>query len=426
MASFTEFLEDYEKKEKERMEKYLKRLEEGKVSPDETYPPKDRFKNLKEPIAKSPSGGFSVWSMVPFYGSTLIPLIPRGDSKEFDDFYTAGKFGFSSKDIDKMIDIAKNTGRIQFFINFPPTFYKNLDFLEPLFREIEPPAVTETLDALITERKRWQYATEFDTLTSLGFEDFVKSTYGYAGIGGAYLKQKMEAYLRSYAGLKFLGHDDLADEIEYLMITNPPEALRWLIIFGNMFVRPSLSPLKEINNFSIEQFTEFVELGKNYGITPQATIPYEIGRFILEKLVRYPENLNSYWDIIQYYDDEELYKVLDALNEGVKEQNIDLIKDKKKDIPVILENVWAKTEKIKRNVKMARWSIGLVGGLSASLAGMGELGILAGLGFSAGDKIVGINLDSIGEKIAKFISPNYLVTIYDFKKKYRNKMYKNE
>ena len=426
MTSFKEFLEDYEKKEYERVEKYLQKLEKGKVSSDEIYPPKDRFKNLKEPMAKSPLQGFSVWSVVPFYGSTLIPLIPRGDTEKFDEFYTAAKFGFSSNDIDKMIDLVKDTGRIQFFINFPATFYKNLDFLEPLFRELEPPAVIDPLDALIAERKREQYAIEFDTLTSLGFEDFVKSIYSYTGIGGDYLKQKMGNYYRSYAGLKFLGYADLAYEIEELMITNQPEALRWLIIFGNMLVRPSLSPLKEINNFSTEQFTEFAELGKNYGITPQTTIPHEIGRFILEKLVRYPENLNALWDITQYYDDEELYKVLGALNEGVKKQNIDIIKDNKNDLSVILENVWAETGKIKRNTTIARWSIGLVGGLSASLVGMGAGGILAGLGLSAADEIRGLNSDSVSERVARFISPNYLVTLYDFKKKHENKMYTTE
>jgi len=331
MTSFKEFLEDYEKKEKERAEKYLKRLEEGKVCSADIYPQKDRFKNLKEPIAKSPLSGFPVWSVVPFYGSTLIPLIPRGDSKKFDELYTAGKIGFSSKDIDKMIDFVKDTGRIQFIINFSPTFYKNLEFLEPLFRELEPPAVIEPLDALIEERIRNEYATEFDTLTSLGFEDYIRLTYGYAGIGGAYLKQKMDAYLRSYAGLKFLGYDELADEIGYLMITDRPEALRWLVIFGNMFVRPSLSPLKEINNFSIGQLTEFIELGKNYGIKMQ-TIPYEIGKFILEKLIRYPETLDGCLDIMQHYDGEELYNVLGALNVGVKERNIDIIKNKKNDI----------------------------------------------------------------------------------------------
>ncbi|MBN2489023.1 MAG: hypothetical protein JXA98_08350 [Methanosarcinaceae archaeon] len=410
----------------ERVEKYLQRLEKGKVSSDEIYPPKDRFKNLKEPIAKSPLAGFSVWSMAPFYGSTLVPLIPRGDTEKFDDFYTTGKFGFSSKDIDKMIDLVKETGRIQFIINFPPTYYENLDFLEPLFRELEPPAVIEPLDALIAERKREEYAIEFDKLTSFGFEDFVKGTYGYAGIGRAYLKQKMGSYLRSYAGLKFLGYDDLVYEIEELMITNQPEALRRLIIFGNMLVRPSLSPLKEINNFNVEQFTELEELGGNYGFTPQTTIPNEIGRFILEKLVRYPENLNAFWDITQYYDDEELYKVLGALNDGVKKQNIDLIKDNQNDLSIIMENVWAETGKIKRNTKIARWSIGLGGGLSANLLGMGELGILAGLGISAADEIIGLNSDSVSEKIAKFISPNYLVALYDFKKKHENKMYKSE
>ena len=218
----------------------------------------------------------------------------------------------------------------------------------------------------------------------------------------------------------------MAYEIEELMITNQPKALRLLIIFGNMLVRPSLSPLKEINNFNIEQFTEFAESGKNYGITPQTTVPHEVGRFILEKLIRYPETLDGCLDTMQQYDDEEHYKVLNALNEGVKERKVDIIEDKRDNITEIFDNVWAETGKIKRKTKIARLSIGVVGSLSASLAGLEESGILAGLGLSTIDAIIGLNSDSVSEKVAKRISPNYLVTLYDFKKKHGNKMYKNE
>jgi hypothetical protein len=118
---------------------------------------------------------------------------------------------------------------------------------------------------------------------------------------------------------------------------------------------------------------------------------------------------------MQHYDDKELYKVLNALNEGVKERKIDLIEDKRDNITEILDNVWKETDKIKYKADIARLGVGLVGGLSASFSG---IGILAGLGFSTIDKIVALKLDSMGEKLAKFFSPNYLVTIYDFKKKH--------
>jgi len=99
MSSFEEFLEDYEKKELERIRKFLKRLEEGKVSLGEIYPPKNRFIKLKEPIAFSPTGA-PVWSVVPFYGSTIINLVPRSDKSKFDEIHNL--YGeFTSRDIDK-------------------------------------------------------------------------------------------------------------------------------------------------------------------------------------------------------------------------------------------------------------------------------------------------------------------------------------
>jgi len=410
MTSFKEFLEDYEKKEMEKVSKFLKRLEEGKA--DEMYPPKNRFIKLKEPIAYP--GRFSVWGVVPFYGSTIIFLDAMSDRKKFDEYCNKVlKLGFTSRDIDEMVDLVRNTGRIQFTLKFAPTFYKNLEFLEPLFRELEPPILPNTLSTLIGEKYK-EYCTEFDTLASFGFYEGIWSFCEYLGLDESYFTEIAKKYIFGYAALKFLGYEELVEEIGYLMITNPSEANKWFTLFGSMIAIPSLTYPKGIFNFSKEELTEVYELGKDYGIKPQA-IPYEIGKFILEKLVRYPETIDGCWEIIQHYDDNELYKVLNALNEGVKKRKIDIIEEKRDNMAEILDNVWTETDKIKLKADVARLSIGLVGGLSANLSG---IGILAGLGFSVIDKIVGLKLDSIGEKIAKFFSPNYLVTIYDFKKKY--------
>jgi len=410
MSSFKEFLEDYEKKELERIEKFLKRLEEGKISLGEIYPPKNRFIKLKEPIAFSPAGA-PVWSVVPFYGSTIITLVPRSDKSKFDEFHNLSE-GFTSRDIDKMIDLVKETGRIQFVISNFPTFYKNLEFLEPLFTELNPPMIPNTLLAIIGERKYKEYFTEFDTLAQFGFKRYI-SHFVDTRLGKDYIHKIAGDYAFSYIALKFLGYDELVEEIEYLMITNPHRACQLFTVFGNMIALPSFNSLKGICNFRQEELTAAYELGKPYGIEPRA-IPCEIGRFILRKLVRYPENLNGCWEIIQYYDDNELYKVLNALNEGVKEKKIDIIKDKRIDLNEILDTIWNETAKIKRNADIARVAIGLLGCLSANLS---STGVLAGLGFAVIDKIVGLKLDSVGEKFAKFFSPNYLVTIYDFKKK---------
>ena len=410
MSSFEEFLEDYEKKELERIGKFLKRLEEGKVSSGEIYPPKNRFIKLKEPIAK-PIGA-PVWSVVPFYGSTIITLVPRSDKSKFDEIYNLSE-GFTSRDIDKMIDLVKETGRIQFVISNFPTLYKNLEFLEPLFTELNPPMIPDISLAIIGERKCKEYFIEFDTLAQFGFKQYISHTAD-AGLGENYIRKRVADYAFDYIALKFLGYNELAEEIGYSMITDIPRASKLFTLFGNMITVPSFDILKRIYNFTRESLTAAYELGKPYGIEPRA-IPCEIGRFILRKLVRYPENLNGCWEIIQYYDDNELYKVLNALNEGVKEKKIDIIKDKRIDLNEILDNIWNETAKIKRNADIARVAIGLLGCLSANLS---STGVLAGLGFAVIDKIVGLKLDSVGEKFAKFFSPNYLVTIYDFKKKY--------
>ena len=411
MSSFEEFLEDYEKKELERIRKFLKRLEEGKVSLGEIYPPKNRFIKLKEPIAFNPPGA-PVWSVVPFYGSTIITLVPRSDKSKFDEFHNVIGIGFTSRDIDKMIDLVKETGRIQFVISSRPTLYKNLEFLEPLFTELNPPMIPDISLAIIGERRYKEYFIEFDTLAQFGFKQFI-SHITDAGLGEEYIHKRIADYAFDYIALKFLGYDELVEEMGYSMITDIPRASKLFTVFGNMIAIPSFNSLKGICNIRQEELTAAYELGKPYGIEPRA-IPCEIGRFILRKLVRYPENLNGCWEIIQYYDDNELYKVLNALNEGIKEKRIDIIKDKRIDLNEILDTIWNETAKIKRNADIARVAIGLLGCLSASLSGTG---VLAGLGFAVIDKIVGLKLDSVGEKFAKFFSPNYLVTIYDFKKK---------
>ena len=414
MSGFEEFLQDYEAHELEEIDKFIKRLDEGKVKQNETYPPKERFINLKEPIAQT-SG--NIWGVVPFYGSTIIRLIPRDNKKIFDE--THEKIGFNSRKIDEMIDMVKETGRIQFATTTPPTYYKNLEFLEPLFRELKPPTLNSDIVSLIGPELDRKYNIEFNTLAQFNFNDFIEEDSKKLGNSNTnYLKTKLIDYADRYAVLKALGHEELADEIGTLMIIDPSEAQKYLAVLS-IITQPHKSLFKSIMNIDSNISSTFNNLGKPYGIELKNKIPYEIGKFLLNKMVHYPETLDGCMRLIQEYDDHELYKVLGALNEGVQRKKIDIIEDKKIDMSEILDNVWEDTH----NLKIA--SEGLSYGVSLNLSLIGELatglsgvGVMAGLGFQVADKFMGSKTNFLSERISKLVSPDYLVTIYDFKKKH--------
>lgn len=414
MSRFEEFLQDYSAKETEERNRFLKRLEEGEVSKDEIYPPKDRFVNLKKPIASQVSLN-KIWGCIPLYGSTMVNLYPLHDRKEFDEAYQKS-VGITSHHFDEMIDLVKDTGRIQFIIDGNPTSFKNLEFLEPLFNELKPPTALNSFRSLIGDETLRKCQIEFETLSGLGFTRFIHNVSPTKNINTILSK-----LFYAYAGLKTTGYMELVDEIETLMTINPHEALRYLSVFGDLLVFPSYNLLKSIGIFNTNDFIEAHELGRQHGINFSENISYEIGRFLLNKIVLYPETFQGCMKVIQEYDNHELFKVLGALDEGIKRKEIDIIERKKVDISEILDNVWNDADKIKLDSEGisfgASLGIGLVGELAAGLPG--GVGLLAGLGISqAVDRFWGIKSESISEKIAKFVSPNYLVSIYDFKKKH--------
>ena len=152
MPSFKEFLEDYARKEDEEAHIFYGRLARGQVSKDDMLPGKDRFAKICEPIAIA--SAVPVWSMVPFYGSTLVPLHSSYNKREFDLTHDI-TLGFSSRDLDRMIDFSKATGRLQFILFGNPTEYDNLDFLEPLLRELRPPAARSFMPTCMRSHSRW-------------------------------------------------------------------------------------------------------------------------------------------------------------------------------------------------------------------------------------------------------------------------------
>jgi hypothetical protein len=112
-----EFLDDYEAKERQEIECFIKSISEGKFSKTQIFPTENRFKKLHNPITYRGSMGVGLWSLVPFSGSTIIPLL-AAEKKIFENLHK-----FSINQIEEMVTFAEDTGKIQFVLLNEPTAY---------------------------------------------------------------------------------------------------------------------------------------------------------------------------------------------------------------------------------------------------------------------------------------------------------------
>lgn len=412
-----EFLEDYEQKEHSEYEKFRKKVLEGKFdSKKERYPPNERFHKLKEPVAEAYAFE-SIWPQVPLFGSLIIPIFPR-DKEHFQEIH-----GFEANDIERLVDFAKDTGKIQFALRAYPTAYIGLDFLEPIFTELRPPLpVVYPFEDVIEKKEIKKYTIEFYTLAGFGLLDYIKGAY--LQLGEEYTKKRIDDYLRDYILLKSLGYDDIVDNIEEAMVCDLSEALGMYAAFGNLITEPKVKLLRATEVYSREYILELFQIGRGMEKFEQEIrgimFSYDIGKFLMSKLAYMPEGYHACVKLIDSYKQEDLYKVAEALDKGIKEERKDEVYEKKNEFEAILDKVWedGRVEMRKEGIK---YGIPISLGIIGTLLGGPATGILAGLGFSVPDRIIGINTERISEKIAKIITPNHCVAIYDFKKKYEIK-----
>lgn len=417
-----EFLVDYEQNEYSEYEKFRKKVLEGKFDPTkERYPPEDRFHNLNEPIAEACSFG-SIWPQIPLFGSLIIPIFPR-DNAHFREMHG---FEANDRDIERLVDFAKDTGKIQFALRSSPTAYQGLDFLEPIFKELRPPSsFVYPIEDVIEKKQLKRYTTEFQTLAQYGLIEELKGIY--SPYRENYVKKRLDAYFRGYITLKYLGYDDIVEKIEEAMVYDLTEALGFYAAFGNLIVAPKINPLRATRVFDREHTLLYFQKGR--GITefeqemPKIRFDFDIGKFLMSKLTYMPESLDACKAVIDRYKQEDLYKVAEALDKGIKDEHEDTIFSQTIEFETILDDLW-------KDCRVEMRKVGINYGIPASLCIVGTLGtlisgsatgILAGLGFSAADRIIGLTKDRISEVVAKLITPNHCVAIYDFKKKYEIK-----
>jgi hypothetical protein len=141
-----EELDNYEREEIERQKQYYRNALSTVVKePIMGYQNSLRFKKLNAPVVLADTSTYSqynekIWSQVAFAGTLVIPI--NVATKE--NFLLLNSFDVS--EIANLVQLSKDTGRVQFCLNTLPSKYAELDYLDPIFSELGPPILTVPLE----------------------------------------------------------------------------------------------------------------------------------------------------------------------------------------------------------------------------------------------------------------------------------------
>ncbi len=422
-----EWLIDYEKREDELFSGFLKDLKTGKIDENAQYPPLRRFRKINHPITTVNVAILSsVYSVIPFYGTSIVMIYPVSKTL-FEDMH-----GFSPDDVCKLVDFAKSEGRIQFALGGRATKYEKLDFLDPIF-ELSPPHFSVLPETLFVDEKTFKKSfVEFQTIANLGYKTYALQKSNeliQKGLLPTAAKNEYKNDIRSYSFAKCLGYYDLTDLIEKMLLEDYESADRLLGIAEHFIFRETLSPFRRIHTYC-GKFLSFLREGITKGsdvqgeYEPTTEIPFEIGRFLIKnkKLTNASGDFEACKELCYHYSQGGLHKLLIDLQNGVQDRNIDAIASTREDLDAALENLWKDADSIRRRIKVSEtvipFSMGIIGSLAGRAVGAGEgLGFLALLGFHAVDRIIGARRENISERLAKWGQKDYLIGIFDFKKK---------
>lgn len=421
-----EYLENYLSRENEEYERLvIRKIDDGSFDfESDKYPSDSRFIKLQRPVTDITSIGCYAedhWNQVPFSGSTIFYLDALPPAT-FEQFY------FKISEIPKVIDFIKETGKIQIALRQPPTIYEGLNYLDPFFKELEPPFLRGISFASIVPEKELKFGVDsFNLLSQTKFLDFYSEIadfeIGKRNFTIPSLVHVFRDYSILYALLK-IRYPLIAKEVEDALIDNPLKVLSILNAGANFVV----DPLINIRFDSLTHSFEEVRQGKK--IIGQAVdfheirFPCEVGKFLLKKLTYAPNGLRACNELIDHYSSYDLQKVHSSLNEAIIKNHPDIVEKTLAAFSDILDNVW-NDKTIPRRIK------GLKIGLPFSLAAIGDIvagplggigGLLAGLGFDVANRVLEVNTEGLDEKISKMFSRSYQIDIYDFKKKYKGRI----
>lgn len=406
------FLAEYSSQEDANMRKYLNKLIKKNVV---QYPSADRFGGLKEPVIHSDPHLYvydeqPIWSQIPLSGTLIISLMNVSKEKCLTNN------GFHPDEIPNLIEIAKSTGKIRFGLGTEPLDFEGLDYLDPIFEEFKPPLLRPIeISNLEKEGLVDKWEEEFRAISEIRFAGSFKNHLLAEGESELLWNNLMTGRMATYLHLKFLKMDYAVEQLENLMVDDPPAA-NSLFEHYMLMINAFFDPLTPNYNISLSKLQQH-KLGFMTK-TSNIKLP-EMGKQIMKKLIPNANTFEGCQNLIQIYADNDLYKVMESFEKSIfTQQEYGFIKNEK-ELRLILDNVWKETGRMSNQAKGIELgieaTIGIVGTLvTLPLGAFG--GLLAGLGYKIAEKYSG---GSFSENIMKRLRPNSLVNIYDFKKKYK-------
>jgi hypothetical protein len=290
-----EYLNNYLVRENEEYERLvIRKIEDGSFDfRNDKYPSDGRFYKLKKPVTDSTCVNCFAedhWNQVPFSGSTIISLdaVPPA---------TFEKFFFKISEIPKVIDFIKETGKIQIGLQQPPNLYEGLDYLDPFFKELEPPYVRGiNYASFVTEKKLKSGSEIFDNLSKIRFSEFYSKLTKFRIEEGEQFLSGLDFqffhYSIEYAFLK-VRYPLIAQKVEDALIDNPLRAILILSACASFI----MDPLIDIRCDFLTNSFEEMNIGKK--VLGQAMssmdirFPCEVGKFLIKKLTYAPTGLRS-------------------------------------------------------------------------------------------------------------------------------------
>jgi hypothetical protein len=410
-----EFLYNYEKNEISNQQKHYEKIRDNAEDPI-GYPDNSRFSKTNSPLVLCDSNtyrhyGEKIWSQVPFAGTLIIPLTVSTKRNFLTDH------GFDVNDIDKMIDLAKDTGRIQFVLSTKPTLYEGLDHLQSVFEELRPPIITTPWNLFGSDAEYDRWINEFNDIAVAAYDNELWNRTQEAGERVQYFKSMRSYQASIYAKINWLKMEDAVEDIKNYIHFAPDYVISLLDYCG--FLTENLyNPIRFNHNYSLETLKFY---NSNFRAKPgsQFQAPVEIGAYIMKKITRNPQNYYGCLGVIDQYNQNDLYTLLESLDKGIRSKRKEQVLFDIQQVRMILDNIWKDADKINSNKDFTSWGIGLTIGIAGFLLTGGlssfATGLLASLGFTVTDKL----LDSmVSKKVVRLLNRDYIYNIYDFKEKY--------
>jgi hypothetical protein len=412
------FLEDYSEREIEKEQQMERAFESGQIS-GLKYPSPHRFPKLSKPVSSIETE--NIWSLLPMYGSCFQKL-PAMQEKVFGEF-----LGLDTKrDIDRLIELSKE-GLIFFTLPTDPRNYETLDFLEPILRELRPPWLKNLpFTAFGDEASIRYYKAEFETMSVVKFYDWIKNNFAAENLANP--DHSGWGQFITFGGvfvyLELLGYHDICQIIIDRMLNDPQDAMILLSHFS-ILVEPRCDPVnvfyQAAQNWDQDRFKIGYDLflkqdtKLQYPVQPNSfVLPHEVGKLIFKVRAPMVEDYYGCLRLKEDYKTEELQKLIQAYQEACEKNDIDLLHSTSEDIQVAFSRVWENSKRITQGAKLLdvdlTLAFGLVGYMATHQPGVG---LLASLGYSLADKYFA---PLLSERLAKLLSPSYLVTIHKFRK----------